>query len=70
MDYFTQAESHLIESPQQTVESHLIESHFVESQQATESHVSLFAVLLPQEAKEIAANAANTNNKLFILFTF
>lgn len=78
-DYFTQAESHFTESHATVahfVESHAIESqqavafwHFTESQQtAVESQVSLLAVLFPQEAKEIAANAAKTNTKFFIFF--
>lgn len=46
-------------------------SHFAESQQTVvESQVSLLAVLLPQEAKEMAAKAAKTNTKFFISFLF
>lgn len=68
--YFTQAESHFTES-HATESQATTESHFAESQQTeVESQAALFAVLLPQEAKEIAANAANTNTKFFIFFSF
>jgi len=73
-DYFTQAESHFSEShfkESQVIESHFSESHFEESQvKESQAAASLLAVLLPQEAKEMAAKAANTKTNFFITFLF
>lgn len=73
--YFTQAESHLAAhcaAESQAAESQAAESHTTFSQAALQlSAVSLLAVLLPpQEAKEMAANAANANTNFFMSFFF
>ena len=60
-----------VESQQAAVESqHAVESTVSTTVVSASFAVALFAALLPQAAKEIAAKAANAKTNFFIFFTF